>query len=134
MNPSNPLHDEIARLRRRVDELEAEVLISRRTAVAHRDNETIYRIRTHFKTGKACAGIMALLSAGGVRSREQLWECWNHSEEAELEKGSLDVFIHRVRKMLGRDSLINHRGTGYSMSEEARALVRAVAVAAGDKS
>lgn len=131
MTPSNPLHDEIALLRRRIDELEAEVLIARRAAAAHLDNETIYRLRTHFKTGKACAGIMALLSAGGVKSREQLWECWNHSEEAQLEKGSLDVFIHRVRKILGRDALISHRGTGYSMSAEARAVVRAAAGAGG---
>jgi two-component system response regulator QseB len=65
------------------------------------------------------AVLMALLDRPGVvLSRAQLEEKL-YGWDAEVESNAIEVYIHSLRKKLGRDFIKNIRGVGYMVSQKA---------------
>jgi two-component system OmpR family response regulator len=52
---------------------------------------------------------------GKVVSRSQLEDCLNPFD-SEVESNTLEVHISRLRKKLGKDLIVTHRGLGYQMA------------------
>jgi len=82
-------------------------------------HELSFKGRALVVSAREFAVLMALLERPGVvLSRAQLEEKlygWN----AEVESNAVEVYIHSLRKKLGRDVIRNIRGVGYMVPREA---------------
>ena len=112
-----------------LDELEARIrLLLRRKSNRHvptiaaggmtlypATHEVICDGKTHPLSAKEFALMRILMENEGVkfpRSRlEEMLYGWNE----EIESNSVEVVIHRIRKKLGQEAIINTKGIGYSI-------------------
>lgn len=122
MSAPNPHHVEIAKLRSRVAELEAEVAYLKETQNGHRAQQEIAAISQTFGVPPTVAALMRKLSDGNVKSLEALRNRFDAEDDANTKV--IDVYISRLRKQFGRDSFITHCRLGRSMSPEMCARVR----------
>lgn len=114
---------EIASLRAKVDELEAENERLRETT-----NRKVEAIKRCFRLTANEARIVALLSDGHIHSREIMVE---QCEGDEVQARTIDSRVRRIRgkRQLGFET---HYGVGYALDKPSLAKVRA-AIAKGER-
>ncbi|GCB06652.1 DNA-binding response regulator [Ralstonia sp. SET104] len=81
-------------------------------------HEAHFRNRPLDLSKREFALLLALLDApGNVVSREQLKEKL-YDWDAEVESNTVEVYIHSLRRKLGRDFIENVRGVGYKLTDK----------------
>lgn len=114
----NPLHIEIAKLRERLEYLEAENARLNSLLFGQSAENQIAIISTALDVPPARAALMRTMSDGGIKSIEKLLASYKHRDEENVSVRVIDVHISKIRKQFGKTSIIVHWGFGRSMSPE----------------
>lgn len=112
---------ECVQLRDKVEDLKEQVHYWRKKAEGDVDTARLGHIARLYGLTRAEAWIFAALhSAGGKTvSRQMLQEAHpGHKDGDDREGNNVDVFVCRIRKKLGIDSVLNNRGVGLFMGRE----------------
>jgi len=119
MTSLNQLHAELAALRDENDGLKATL----ETLRASRQHVT-GQLAAHYGLSQSAARVLAMMADGRVHHAQDLIAQCSTGEPDNHNWAS--VYICKLRKVLGYDAIKNHWGSGYSLTPDALAQVRAV--------
>jgi DNA-binding response OmpR family regulator len=117
-------------LTNRITDLEDQVAYWKDKALANASTALLGAISSSFRLTRAEAWVVGAMwrAKGRAVSCQHLQE--GHPGDKygdEREGNNVQVFITRIRKKLGADSIITHRGIGYALSPETMGRIDSVA-------